>query len=79
MRGDTIMLMVTVKLNQNEEALFNAYAKESGQSVSSLLKNALLTQIEHEQDVKSYTKAYDEYKQDSQTISHVEFMKELGL
>ncbi|UXR71051.1 MULTISPECIES: ribbon-helix-helix domain-containing protein [unclassified Staphylococcus] len=44
------MTTMTVKLNKDEETLFNNYSEKSGLSVSTLLKKALMNQIEDEYD-----------------------------
>lgn len=72
------MATVSVRLNQEEEIFFKSYAVLSGKSLSTLLKEALAQSIEDEYDLNIYKKAFEEYQQDSETISHVDFKKELG-
>ncbi|MDN5027590.1 DUF6290 family protein [Streptococcus sp. SPS1] len=72
------MATVSVRLNQEEETFFKSYAALSGKSLSTLLKEALAQSIEDEYDLNIYKKAFEEYQQDSETISHVDFKKELG-
>ena len=69
---------VTVRLNQKEEELFKGYSELSGQSISTLLKKALVTRIEDELDLKAYQEAYQDYLDDPETISHADFKKALG-
>ncbi|MDO4814227.1 MAG: DUF6290 family protein [Gemella sp.] len=71
------MSTVTVRLNQ-EEVFFKSYAELTGQSLSSLFKKALESTIQDEYDLKIYKEAYKEYQEDSETISHADFKKELG-
>ncbi|QGX47378.1 translation repressor RelB (plasmid) [Streptococcus ruminicola] len=73
------MSTITVRLNQKEEELFKGYSELSGESISTLLKKALINNIEDELDYKVYQEAYQEYQKDSETISHADFKKELGL
>ena len=72
------MATVSVRLNQEEETFFKRYAVLSGKSLSTLLKEALAQSIEDEYDLNIYKKAFEDYQQDSETISHVDFKKELG-
>jgi len=72
------MTTVSVRLNQEEETFFKSYAVLSGKSLSTLLKEALAQSIEDEYDLNIYKKAFEEYQQDSETISHDDFKKELG-
>lgn len=71
------MSTVTVRLNQ-EEVFFKGYAELTGQSLSSLFKKALESTIQDEYDLKIYKEAYKEYQEDSETIPHADFKKELG-
>lgn len=73
------MTTMTVKLNKDEETLFNNYSEKSGLGVSTLLKKALMNQIEDEDDLKIFEASYKEYLQDTQTLSHTDFKKELEL
>lgn len=72
------MATVSVRLNQEEETFFKSYAVLSDKSLSTLLKEALAQSIEDEYDLNIYKKAFEEYQQDSETISHDDFKKELG-
>ena len=48
-------------------------------SLSEAFKTALLEKIEDEYDIALAEQAHYEYLKDNETISHEDFMKELGL
>lgn len=73
------MSTVTVRLNQEEESLFNAYAKLTGEGLSTLFKRKLAEAIEDEYDLKVYKQAKAEFEADPVTYSMEEVKKELGL
>ncbi|MBS4749543.1 translation repressor RelB [Carnobacteriaceae bacterium zg-ZUI78] len=72
------MSTITVRLNKEEETFFKNYAQIQGQSLSSLFKRALETVIEDEYDLKLYKQSFQEYLENSETLSHADFKKELG-
>lgn len=73
------MATISIRLNQQEEELFKGYAEITGENLSTLFKEALKKSIDDEYDLQAYKEAYKEYQQDSETISHADFKKELGL
>lgn len=72
------MSTISIRLNQQEEELFKSYAEITGESLSTLFKEALKKNIEDEYDIQVYKEAHEEYKQDPETISHADFKKALG-
>ena len=69
----------SIRLNEDEEKLFKSYANFHGCSLSEAFKTALLEKIEDEYDIALAEQAHYEYLKDNETISHEDFMKELGL
>lgn len=72
------MSVISIRLNQQEEELFQSYAEITGESLSTLFKEALKKNIDDEYDLQVYKEAHKEYQQDPETISHADFKKELG-
>lgn len=71
------MSTITLHLNNEEERLFNEFAKYKGEELSYLLKNALLEKIHQESiqnSIQQYEKAKDE---DLVLMSHEDFWKEV--
>ncbi|MEG0276851.1 MAG: DUF6290 family protein [Coprobacillus sp.] len=69
----------SIRLNNEEEELLKSYAVFHGCSLVEALKSALLEKIEDEYDIALAELAHCEYLKDSETISHNDLMKELGL
>lgn len=69
----------SIRLTATEKNLAESYAKIHSVSVGEAFKNALFGKIEDEYDVVIANSAYKEYLKDKETLSHEEFMKELGL
>lgn len=76
-RGD--IMSFSIRLNEQEEKLFKRYADFHGCSLGEAFKNALLEKIEDEYDIALAEQAHNEFTKDSETISHEDLMKELGL
>lgn len=72
-------MTVSVRLSEEDEKLIKAYADINNITMSDLIRNAVMEKIENEYDLKSYKKAYDEYKKNPKTYSLDEVKKELGL
>ena len=69
----------SIRLNKDEENVFKSYAKLHGISLGEALKTALMEKIEEEYDIAIAEQAHREYLKDSETISHEELKKQLGL
>ena len=71
------MKTVTVRLNEEESKVFNAYAELNGMPLSTLLKKTLVEKMEDEFDMSSII----EYENNGagETSTHEEVKKELGL
>lgn len=71
------MSTITLQLNNEEERLFNEFAKYKGEELSYLLKSALLEKIHQESfqnSIQHYEKTKDE---DLVLMSHEDFWKEV--
>ena len=70
---------VSVRLNDEDTKLINAYADMYGITVSELIRKSVLERIEDEFDLKLYNEAIEEYKKNPVSYSLDEVEKELGL
>ena len=71
------MSTITLQLNNEEERLFNEFAKYKGEDLSYLMKSALLEKIHQESfqnSIQHYEKTKDE---DLVLMSHEDFWKEV--
>lgn len=74
------MNTVTVRLNKEEEKIFNEYAKLHGIPLSTLFKKTLEEKMEDELDmqaIKEYEKNLE--SGDTETFTHDEVKKMLGM
>ena len=72
-------MIVSLRLNKEDEQLIKKYAEIKGMSLSDLFRNALIEKIEDEYDLTCYKKAKEEYEKNPTTYSLDEVKKELGL
>ena len=72
-------MTITVRLNEDETALFKSYAELKNISISELVRNSVLEKIEDEFDLRLYEEALKEYKDNPVTYTLDEVEKELGL
>lgn len=71
------MSTITLQLNNEEERLFNEFAKYKGEELSYLLKSALLEKI-HEESFQNSIQHYEKTKdEDLVLMSHEDFWKEV--
>ncbi|MDO4813897.1 MAG: DUF6290 family protein [Gemella sp.] len=73
------MGVVSLRLNEKEETVFNAYSELTGKSLSELFKVALAEKIEDQLDYEVGIKALEEHKKNPVTYSIEEVAKELGI
>lgn len=73
------MSVISVRLNSEEERLFDKYATFHGKSLSVMFKESLLEKIEEEFDMKLLEEAKIYNKTHPKKYSHEEMKKELGL
>lgn len=69
----------SIRLSTEEKQLADSYSKLHSISLGEAFKKALFEKIEDEFDISVAENAYKEYKKDSQTLTHEEFLKELNL
>lgn len=74
------MSTITIRLNSEEENIFNEYAKLYGMPLSTLFKQALEEKIEDEIDMKMIKDYEEDIKNGNiEVYTHSEVMKILGL
>lgn len=72
-------MTISLRLNDEESALFKKYAEMNGLTVSELVRQSVLERIEDEYDLKAYEKAIADYKANPVTFTLDEVEEELGL
>ena len=74
------MSMVSLRVPEQELALFKDYAKINNRSLSEVIRNTMLERIEDEYDLKVFAE-YEEEKAagEVKTYTHEEVWRELGL
>ncbi len=72
-------MTISIRLTPDEAELIKAYAKIKNQSVSEVIRRAIIDQIEDEYDLEVYEKAMAEYRENPVTYSLDEIEKEMGL
>lgn len=77
-KGGEVMA-ISLRLNEKEADLFRRYADIKGLSLSEMVRQAVLNQIEDEIDLQAYEKAYAAYLENPVTHTLSEVEKELGL
>ena len=72
-------MTISVRLNEEDTALFKSYAALNNITLSELVRNAVMEKIEEEFDLKCYEDAIREYRENPKTYSLEEVERELGL
>lgn len=72
-------MTISLRLSNEDSALFKQYAEMNGITISELVRQSVLDRIEDEFDLKAYEKAIADYKMHPVTYSLDEVEKELGL
>ena len=70
-------MSVSVRLSEEETALFKDYAAIKGMSVSEMIRISVLERIEDEFDIAIAEEAYRNYRKNPKTYSHDEAWKEI--
>lgn len=60
---------VTIRLDSDDKEIIAHYARAKGQSVSDIVREAILNQIEYEYDLKLYRQAIEEYRKNPVSYS----------
>ena len=68
-------MTISLRLNTDEAKLINDYAKLKKQTVSEIMRNAVIEKIEDEIDLMAYEEAMAEYMNDPQTCTLDEMWK----
>ena len=71
------MSTISLRLNDEDKALFGRYAELHGLSISELVRQTVLERIENEFDLKAYNLAMEEYESNPITYSHDEVVRML--
>ncbi len=53
---------ITVRLDSDDKEIIARYARTKGRSVSDIIRDAILNQIENEYDLQLYRNAIEEYR-----------------
>ena len=72
-------MTISVRLNEEDTALFKSYAALNNITLSELVRNAVMEKIEEEFDLKCYEEAIKEYRENPKTYTLEEVERELGL
>ena len=72
-------MSISLRLSEEDTALIKAYASMKKLSVSELIRQTVIEQIEDEYDLNVYDKAMAEYRKNPITYSLDDVEKELGL
>lgn len=72
-------MTISLRLNDEESALFKKYAEMNGLTISELVRQSVLERIEDEYDLQAYEKAVADYKANPVTFTLDEVEEELGL
>ena len=70
---------VTIRLDNNDKDLIARYARTKGRSVSDIVREAILAQIEDEYDLELYRQAIEEYRTNPVSYSLDEVAKLLEI
>lgn len=73
------IMAISLRLSEEENALFKAYAEIKGMSLSEMIRKTVLEKIEDEYDLKSFNEAMEEYKKNPVTYTHEEVAMLLDL
>ncbi|MDO4198938.1 MAG: DUF6290 family protein [Erysipelotrichaceae bacterium] len=73
------IMVVSIRLNEEDEKLFRSYAQNNHMSLSELFRSAVLEKIEDEYDLEIYRQSLKEYNENPVSYSHEEVRKMLGI
>ncbi|MGE7365447.1 type II toxin-antitoxin system RelB family antitoxin [Desemzia incerta] len=72
------MTVISLRIDSQEDKLIKEYAKAKNVSVSALIRSSVLEKIEDEIDLDLYNQAMKEHKENPQSISFEDMLKELS-
>jgi len=70
-------MSISLRLNNEEDALFRKYAAMKKMSVSEMIRETVLEKIEDEYDLEAYDLAVEEYRKNPVTYTHREVIEQL--
>jgi hypothetical protein len=73
------MSALSIRLNDDEKKIINAYAKFNNKTITQVVKEAILEKIENEFDLNELNKAIEEYEKNPISYSSDEVWKILGI
>lgn len=73
------MAVITIRVSDEEKELLEAVAKFNGASLSEFVRTKSLNSAEDMLDLKTYKLLSERHRQQDESISHAEMLKELGL
>lgn len=71
------MIVISLRIDTQEDKLIKEYAKAKNISVSALIRNSVLEKSEDEIDLGLYNEAMKEHKENPQSISFEDMLKKL--
>ena len=74
-----VLMVISIRMTEEEKKLANAYARLNGISLSEAIKRAYFEKIEDEYDIALADAALREYEKNPKTYTLEELMKELDL
>ena len=72
------MTVISLRIDEKEDRLIKEYAKTKNISVSALIRSSVLEKIEDEIDLGLYNQAMKEHRENPQSISFEDMLKELS-
>ena len=72
-------MTISLRLSEQDAALFKKYAEIKNITVSELVRQAVMERIEDELDLQAFEKAMEEHKENPITYSHHEVRQMLEL
>lgn len=66
------MTSYTLRMTNHEKEMLRDYAKAHGISMANALKSAFFDMLEDQFDIRAADEAYEEYREDPETISMVD-------
>ena len=72
------MTVISLRLDEQEDKLIKEYAKTKNISVSALIRSSVLEKIEDEIDLGLYNQAMKEHRENLQSISFEDMLKDLS-
>ena len=73
------MSALSIRLNDEEKKIINAYAKFNNKTITQVVKEAILEKIENEFDLNELNKAIEEYEKNPISYLSDEVWKILGI